>query len=65
MKNWIYKMQVYLDLTDKAKKDIASHKRDGNKIALKKLLTLFEELAEHFFSGTGKREPLKFRLPGR
>ena len=51
-------MQVYLDLTHETKEDIASYKRAGNKIALKKLLTLFEELAEYFFTGIGKPEPL-------
>ena len=57
-------MQFYLDFTDKAKEDIASHKRAGNKIALRKLLTLFEELTEHPFTGTGKPEPLKHMLSG-
>ena len=57
-------MQFYLDFTDKAKEDIDSHKRAGNKIALRKLLTLFEELTEHPFAGTGKPEPLKHMLSG-
>ena len=57
-------MQFYLDFTDKAREDIASRKRAGNKIALRKLFTLFEEWTDHPFTGTGKPEPLKHMLSG-
>jgi toxin YoeB len=57
-------MAYHLDFTDKAKEDIAAHKKAGNKAVLNKLLTLFEELAEHPFTGAGKPEPLKYSLSG-
>ncbi|MEZ4773226.1 MAG: Txe/YoeB family addiction module toxin [Bacteroidia bacterium] len=57
-------MSYHLDFTDRAKEDIAAHKKSGNKTTLNKLLTLLEELAEHPFTGTGKPEALKYRLSG-
>ena len=57
-------MGYHLDFTDKAKEDIAAHKKSGNKAVLNKLLTLLEQLEEHPFSGTGKPEPLKHNLSG-
>jgi toxin YoeB len=55
-------MAYYIDFTDKAKEDIETHKKAGNKAALRKLFTLIEELYEHPFTGTGKPEPLKYSL---
>jgi toxin YoeB len=57
-------MAYHLDFTDKAKDDIEAHTKAGNKAVLNKLLTLFEELTEHPFAGTGKPEPLKHALTG-
>lgn len=57
-------MAYHLDFTDNALKDIDFHKKSGNKVILKKLLILLEELAEHPFTGTGKPEPLKHNLAG-
>ena len=57
-------MGYHLDFTDKAKEDIAAHKKSGNKALLNKLLVLLEELTEHPFEGTGKPEPLKHDLSG-
>jgi len=57
-------MAYYLDFTDRAKQDIAEHKKAGSKPLLKKLLKLLEELTEHPFTGTGKPEPLKHNLSG-
>jgi len=54
----------HLKFTDKAKEDIASLKKSGNKAILNKLLTLLEEISEHPFTGTGKPEPLKHKLTG-
>jgi toxin YoeB len=53
-----------LDYTEQVKKDIASHKKAGNKAVLNKILVFFEELTEHPFTGTGKPEPLKHNLAG-
>jgi len=57
-------MAYHLDFTDNSKEDIATHKKAGNKAVLNKLLTLFEELSDHPFIGTGKPEPLKHTLSG-
>jgi toxin YoeB len=57
-------MGYHLDFTDKAKEDIAAHQKAGNKVVLKKLFTLLEELAHQPFTGTGKPELLKHELAG-
>jgi toxin YoeB len=57
-------MSFHLDFTDKAKDDIAAHKKAGNKIVLNKLIILLKELEEHPYTGTGKPEPLKHTLSG-
>ena len=57
-------MEYHLDFTDKAKEDIAAHKKTSNKAILNKLLNLLEELSEHPFTGTGKPESLKHNLSG-
>ena len=55
-------MSYHLDFTDKAKEEIDFFKKSGNKAVLNKLLTFFEELTSHPFTGTGKPEPLKYQL---
>ena len=57
-------MSFHLDFSQQAINDIDSHKKSGNKAILKKMLQLFEELAEHPFTGTGKPEALKHSLSG-
>ena len=57
-------MEHHLDFTDKAKEDIANHRKAGNKAVLKKLFTLLEELEKHPFFGSAKPEPLKYELSG-
>ena len=57
-------MNFNLDFSEQSKKDIAYHKRTGNKILLKKLLLLLEELTEHPYEGAGKPEALKHQLSG-
>jgi toxin YoeB len=57
-------MSYRLDFTKQAQNDIDFHKKSGNKVVLKKLLTLLEELTEHPFTGTGKPEALKHNLAG-
>lgn len=57
-------MGYHLDFTDKAKEDIATHKKSGNKAILKKLLVLLKEPEEHPFTGIGKPEALKHNLSG-
>lgn len=57
-------MSFRIDFTKQAQIDIDFHKKSGNKVLLRKLLTLLEEIAEHPFTGTGKPEPLKHNLTG-
>ena len=57
-------MAYQLNFTEKADEDIAFRKKTGNKVILKKLLTLLEVLVEYPFTGTGKPEPLKYNLSG-
>ena len=57
-------MSYYLEFTDKAKEDIASHKKAGNKLILNKLFVLLNELTIHPHTGTGKPEMLRFSLSG-
>jgi len=57
-------MNYRLDLTKRAQEDIAFHKKAGNLHVLNKIAVLFDELAHHPYTGTGKPEALKFKLSG-
>ena len=57
-------MAYQLDFSNQANKDIEFHKNPGNKVLLKKMLVLFNELTDHPFEGTGKPELLKYNLSG-
>jgi toxin YoeB len=57
-------MNYHLDFSNQAKNDIEFYKKSGNKVILKKLFTLLNELTEHPFEGTGKPEALKYNLTG-
>ncbi len=57
-------MSYHLDFTDQAIDDINFYRKTGNKGILNKLITFFDELADHPFTGTGKPEPLKHSLSG-
>ena len=48
-----------LDITDQAKKDIASLKKSGGKAVEKKIETLLLELMGHPRTGTGRVEQLR------
>lgn len=58
-------MSLFLDFSDQAMEDIAYHKKSGNKLILKKLFVLLNEIADHPFTGTGKPEALKYNLSGK
>jgi len=57
-------MSYRLDFTKLAQEHIAFHKKAGNKSLLNKIAVLLIELTEHPFTGTGKPEPLKYKLSG-
>ncbi len=48
-----------LDYSNKFEKDIAKHKKHGNKKLLKKIANLIDELERHPRTGTGQVERLK------
>jgi toxin YoeB len=58
-------MSLPLDLSEQAVEDVAYHKKSGNKVILKKLAILFNEISDHPFTGTGKPEALKHHLSGK
>lgn len=58
-------MTLSLDFSDQAMEDIAYHKKSGNKVILKKLFNLLNEISEHPYAGTGKPEALKHNLSGK
>lgn len=48
-----------IDFTDEALEDIEKLKKTGNKVILKKVFSLIQELKVHPETGTGKPERLK------
>jgi len=57
-------MSYRLVLLPDAEQDLQTHIKAGNKLLLKKIYTLFEELNEHPQTGTGKPERMKYQQPG-
>lgn len=56
-------MEFKLSLSEEALSDIERHKKSGNKLILRKLERILNELVSTPFNGTGKPEPLKYHLP--
>jgi toxin YoeB len=52
-------MMFEIDFTFEALEDIEMLKKTGNKVVLKKLFSLIQELKQHPETGTGKPERLK------
>lgn len=57
------KFVVYL--TEKAEKDLAKHKKSGDKAVETKIKKILEELKEHPTTGAGQPEQLKHELAGK
>ena len=53
-------MRYKVIITSDAQKHISAFKRAGNKVLLKKIRNLLDELEEHPYAGTGKPERLKY-----
>jgi len=51
-------------VSETAIKDIARHKKSGNKASVNKIAVILKELEEHPYSGTGQPEQLKYNLSG-
>jgi toxin YoeB len=47
-----------------AENHLSAHKNAGNKVALRKIQSIFMELEIHPFTGTGQPEPLRYELTG-
>jgi len=54
-------MSYKLILQAEAETHLKAHIKAGNKILIKKIYKLFEELEEHPETGTGKPEKLKYK----
>jgi len=54
-------MTYKLIVQPEAENHLITHAKAGNKILLKKIRTLFQELEEHPETGTGKPEKLKYK----
>jgi toxin YoeB len=56
--------KYYIDVSDEAKKHLKRHLKSGDKVTIKRIDRIFEELAEHPFYGIGKPEALKGNFLG-
>jgi toxin YoeB len=57
-------MSYVLSFSEIALADLQKHKKIGDKIILKKIERLLNELLEHPTTGTGRPEQLKHKLAG-
>jgi toxin YoeB len=57
-------MNYTIELSNKAKHDIAYLKKSGNLVLYKKAAALIDEISENPYTGTGKPEKLKNNLSG-
>ncbi len=57
-------MSYTLEFSEIALSDIKKHKKSGDKVVLKKIEKLLNELMEHPTMGTGQPEQLKHNLTG-
>lgn len=53
-----------IELSKQAQKELQAHYKSGNQATIKRIETIFEELEEHPFFGTGRPEALKYELSG-
>jgi len=57
-------MTYFVELSDNADEHLKAHEKAGNKILLKRIYKLLEELTEHPETGTGKPHKLKYGKVG-
>ena len=53
-----------VEISSKARKELQSHYKSGNKSDIRKIEQIFLELSETPYEGTGNPEPLKYKLAG-
>ena len=58
-------MSYFLEFTKVALADIEKHKEAGDKVVLKKIAKLLNELKENPTEGTGRLELMKYGLSGK
>jgi len=58
-------MSYVLEFTKVAQADIEKHKKAGDKVVLKKIAKLLNELKENPTEGTGRIELMKYGLSGK
>jgi toxin YoeB len=51
-------------LSDRAKKELAAHRKAGDKTTINRIERIMEELSEHPTTGFASPEPLKGKLSG-
>lgn len=51
-------------VSEKAKQELSRHYKSGNKVLLKRIEQIFDELSEHPYIGVGKPEQLKYEYSG-
>jgi toxin YoeB len=53
-----------VEISSKARKELQTHYRSGNKSVIRKIEQIFMELSNTPYEGTGNPEPLKYQLAG-
>lgn len=56
--------KYYITISEQAKKELAAHRKAGNKTTINRIERILEELAEHPTSGFASPEQLKGNLSG-
>lgn len=56
--------KYFVTISESAKIQLAKHYKSGDKVLIKRIERIFEELNEHPFLGIGKPEALKYELTG-
>ncbi|MDP4206814.1 MAG: Txe/YoeB family addiction module toxin [Bacteroidota bacterium] len=56
--------KYFIDLSDRAVKELAAHKKAGDKTTIKRIERILEELSEHPTTGFASPEQLKGNLSG-
>jgi toxin YoeB len=51
-------------ISERARKELKLHHKAGNQVTIRRIEKIFEELAEHPYTGIGNPEPLKYALSG-
>ena len=53
-----------VEISSKARRELRSHQKAGNKSDIRKIEQIFLELSNTPYEGTGNPEPLKYKMSG-